>query len=96
MADAPARDTRGFVIATGRQQSVRHFIELSAKALGWGKMHWEGSGLEETGRRGDTGEIVVRIDHVISAQPKWKPYLEIQPKPERNLAGRPSQPWRSL
>ena len=51
-----------FVIATGRQQSVRHFIELSAKALGWGKMHWEGSGLEETGRRGDTGEIVVRID----------------------------------
>ena len=25
-----------FVIATGRQESVRHFIELSAKALHWG------------------------------------------------------------
>ena len=27
-----------FVIATGRQESVRDFIELSARALGWGKM----------------------------------------------------------
>ncbi len=51
-----------FVIATGRQESVRRFIELSAKALGWGPLRWEGSGLEETGRRSDTGAIVVRID----------------------------------
>ena len=28
-----------FVIATGRQESVRRFIELSAKALGWGELH---------------------------------------------------------
>ena len=51
-----------FVIATGRQESVRRFIELSAQALGWGKLRWEGSGIEETGRRDDTGAIVVRID----------------------------------
>ena len=85
-----------FVIATGRQQSVRHFIELSAKALGWGKMHWEGSGLEETGRRDDTGEIVVRIDPRYFRPAEVETLLGIQPKPERNLAGRPSQPWRSL
>ena len=36
-----------FVIATGRQESVRHFIELSANALGWGALQWEGEGLEE-------------------------------------------------
>ena len=51
-----------YVIATGRQESVRRFIELTATQLGWGSMQWEGSGLEEVGRRSDTGAIVVRID----------------------------------
>ena len=51
-----------FVIATGRQESVRRFIELSASALGWGKLQWDGKGLEEVGRRSDTGAVVVRID----------------------------------
>ena len=51
-----------FVIATGRQESVRRFIELTAEQLGWGGMRWEGSGLEETGIRSDTGDVVVRID----------------------------------
>ena len=48
-----------FVIATGRQESVRRFIELTAEQLGWGPMHWDGA--PEVGR-GDTGEVVVRID----------------------------------
>ena len=57
-----------FVIATGRQESVRRFVELSANALGWNKNNsesgivWEGDGLNEVGRRADTGNIVVRID----------------------------------
>ena len=51
-----------YVIATGRQETVRRFIELSAQAIGWGPIIWEGSGLEEIGRRSDTGSTVVRID----------------------------------
>ena len=51
-----------FVIATGRQESVRRFIELSATALGWGGITWDGTGLDEIGRRTDTNEVVVRID----------------------------------
>ena len=51
-----------FVIATGRQESVRRFIELTAQELGWGPVVWEGTSLEETGRRADTGAVVVRID----------------------------------
>ena len=51
-----------FVIATGRQESVRRFIELSAAELGWGAINWDGEGLEEVGRRADTGAVVVRID----------------------------------
>ena len=50
-----------FVIATGRQESVRRFIELAAAELGWGAIEWQGSGIEEVGRR-STGEEVVRID----------------------------------
>jgi GDPmannose 4,6-dehydratase len=56
-----------FVIATGRQETVRRFIELSAEHLGWGGgngpvIQWDGNGIEEVGRRADTGAVVVRID----------------------------------
>tara|TARA_B100001248_G_scaffold5811_1_gene4097 strand:- start:942 stop:2045 length:1104 start_codon:yes stop_codon:yes gene_type:complete len=51
-----------FVIATGRQESVRRFIELTAKELNWGSIIWEGTGVNEIGRREDTNEIVIRID----------------------------------
>ncbi len=57
-----------YVIATGRQESVRHFIELTAKHLNWigrngsQSIIWEGEGLNEVGRRSDNGEIVIKID----------------------------------
>ena len=56
-----------FVIATGRMETVRSFIELCANKLGWNKnsiqgIIWEGVGLNEIGRRADNGEIVVRVD----------------------------------
>ena len=51
-----------FVIATGRQETVRRFIELSASYLGWKGIKWEGSGVEEFGYRKDTNQVVIRID----------------------------------
>jgi GDPmannose 4,6-dehydratase len=51
-----------FVIATGRQETVRRFIELTAVELGWGSIEWRGEGVDETGYRADTGAKVVRID----------------------------------
>ena len=57
-----------YVIATGRQESVRKFIELSAKAIGWNKndseaaIIWEGEGINEVGIRADNGKVVIRID----------------------------------
>ena len=58
---------KDYVISTGRSESVRRFAEISAIHLGWsndGKsgIIWEGSGLEEVGRRADTKEIVIKID----------------------------------
>jgi len=56
-----------YVIATGRQESVRRFVELSANALGWGRGNesgiiWKGKGIDEVGIRSDTGKIVIKID----------------------------------
>ncbi len=57
-----------YVIATGKMVSVREFIELCAKKLGWNKnknesaIKWSGEGINEIGRRVDTNEVVVRID----------------------------------
>ena len=51
-----------YVIATGRQESVRKFIEISADKLGWGGILWEGKGLEEKGRRKDNNSVVVKVD----------------------------------
>ncbi len=56
------KDPIDFVIATGRQESVRRFIELTAKKLNWGSIVWEGKGVDEIGIREDTNEIVIRID----------------------------------
>ncbi len=57
-----------YVIATGKNYSVRYFIEICAKVLGWSKSDskepilWEGEGLDEVGRRPDNGEIIIKID----------------------------------
>ena len=57
-----------FVIATGEMKTVREFIEISSAKLGWNKVNdgpaiiWEGSGVNEIGRRADNNEIVIRID----------------------------------
>ncbi len=56
-----------FVIATGKQISVRRFIELASNEIGWNKDNsngiiWSGEGLDEVGKRADTGETIVRVD----------------------------------
>ena len=51
-----------FVIATGRQESIRKFIELTAKELQWGKIIWKGEGVDEIGIREDTNEVVIKVD----------------------------------
>jgi len=57
-----------FVIATGRMETVRKFIEITADKLGWKSKEkdisiiWEGHGIDEVGKRADTGEVIIRVD----------------------------------
>jgi len=59
---------KDYVISSGRTESVRKFIELSALRLNWNKVPngpgiiWEGSGLNEVGRRADNNSIVIKTD----------------------------------
>jgi GDPmannose 4,6-dehydratase len=52
---------RDFVIATGEQHSVREFVELAARELGFG-VEWRGSGVDEQGVDLATGRVIVRVD----------------------------------
>jgi len=74
-----------FVIATGRQESVRRFIELAAAELGWGGIAWVGEGVAETGVRSDNGATVVRID------PRY-----FRPAEVETLLGDPGKAHRKL
>jgi GDPmannose 4,6-dehydratase len=50
-----------YVIATGHQYSVRHFVEAAALQLGM-NIEWRGSGVDECGVDTKTGNTIVRID----------------------------------
>ena len=67
MVNVTTREPDDYVVSTGRTVSVKRFIEISARFLGWGEENkpsiiWEGEGLNEIGRRADTNEIVIKID----------------------------------
>jgi GDPmannose 4,6-dehydratase len=50
-----------FVIATGEQYSVRHFVEMAGKALGI-DIAWRGRGVEEEGYNRATGRGILRVN----------------------------------
>ena len=80
-----------YVIATGRMETVRKFIEISAQKLNWAKGNddhaiiWEGEGVNEIGRRADTKQVVIRID---------KRYF--RPTEVEQLLGDPSKAYKKL
>ncbi|HUF71739.1 MAG TPA: GDP-mannose 4,6-dehydratase [Gammaproteobacteria bacterium] len=50
-----------YVIATGLQYSVRHFVETAAAALGMA-VEWRGEGVDEAGIDTVSGNTVIRVD----------------------------------
>jgi len=50
-----------YVIATGKQHSVREFCELAFKELGI-ELKWQGQGLEEKGIDKKTNKVIIEID----------------------------------
>lgn len=50
-----------FVLATGRTETVRRFVELAFDHVGR-EIEWQGDGVNEVGRDKKTGKTIVRID----------------------------------
>lgn len=50
-----------YVIATGKQHSVRDFVDTAAEAMGI-SLRWEGKGVEEKGIDTGTGRTIIAID----------------------------------
>jgi GDPmannose 4,6-dehydratase len=52
---------KDYVVATGIQRSVRDFVNVAGKELGF-DIRWEGEGLEEKGYDQKTGRCIVAVD----------------------------------
>jgi GDPmannose 4,6-dehydratase len=50
-----------FVIATGKQHSVREFVEVAAKEVGI-TIRWEGEGVDAKGYDAESGKCIVTVD----------------------------------
>jgi len=68
-----------FVIASGKQHSVREFVTLAAKNVGI-DMEWKKTGVDEQGIDSKTGRVIVRVD------PKY-----FRPTEVETLLGDPSK-----
>jgi GDPmannose 4,6-dehydratase len=73
-----------FVIATGKQISVRDFVVMAGKRADM-NIHFSGSGLDEVGYDKNTGKVVVQVD------PKY-----FRPAEVETLLGDPSKAKRLL
>ena len=59
MLQAKKPDT--YVLATNRTETIRHFVELTCKALGY-QLSWKGEGVDEIGFDENSGKTLVKIN----------------------------------
>ena len=83
-----------FVIATGRQFSVREFVEIAAHELGL-TVQWQGQGVKETGRvvnlTGDRAPAIQEGDRIVAIDPRYFPPTEVE-----TLLGDPARAMEKL
>lgn len=83
-----------YVIATGKQYSVRDFVEQAAPYFGM-RIHWEGEGLNEVGID-QSGQTVVRVDEKYFRPTEVETLLGDPSKAERVLGWKPKYTFEKL
>ena len=73
------RKPENFVIATGRQHSVREFVSIAAADSGM-KLTWTGSGPDEK-VTDENGQVIVAVHPRYCVPRKWKHYWPTRPTP---------------
>jgi GDPmannose 4,6-dehydratase len=84
-----------YVISTGKQHSVREFIELAAKEVGI-SIRWEGRGLEEEGIDAESGEVIVCIDPRYFRPTEVETLLGDSSKARQQLGWKPKTTFKEL
>ncbi len=90
------KEPEDYVIATGKMTSVRKFIEMSAIALNWEGIEWEGKGINEIGRRRDNGQIVIKISKDFYRPAEVEQLLGDASKAHRKLGWQPNHNLNQL
>jgi len=84
-----------FVIATGKQYSVRQFVEEAAPHFEM-LIRWEGDGLNEVGIDVETGKVVVRVDSKYFRPAEVETLLGDATKAKEKLGWKPKTDFKEL
>ena len=93
MMQAPKCDT--YVLATGRSESVRHFVELAFRVVGL-ELAWRGAGTEEIGLEVKTGRTRVRINAAFYRPAEVEKLIGNPTKAKNDLGWQPTTPLEAL
>ena len=83
------------VIATGKQYSVREFIECACDELGF-QLKWQGEGVSEVGIDENSGKVLVRIESKYFRPAEVESLLGDFSKAQRILGWTPKTTFREL
>jgi GDPmannose 4,6-dehydratase len=84
-----------FVIATGKQYSVREFVEEAAPYFGM-KIEWMGDGLNEVGYDWNTKKVVIRVDPKYFRPAEVETLLGDASKAKEKLGWEPKTSFKQL
>jgi GDPmannose 4,6-dehydratase len=84
-----------YVVATGRQRSVREFVESAAGRLGF-DLVWKGRGLAERGVDAATGRTLVKVDRALFRPAEVDSLLGRAAKARRELGWKPRTSFSQL
>ncbi len=77
-----------YIVATGKQHSVRDLVEITAKELDF-DLEWEGESLEEKGIDKKSGNIIIQIDSKYYRPAEVDTLLGDPSKAQKNLGWEP-------
>jgi len=84
-----------YVVATNEMHTVREFIEKSFFHVGI-EIVWEGTGIDEIGKNGATGDIIIRIDECYYRPAEVEQLLGNAAKAKEKLGWKPQVKFEEL
>lgn len=84
-----------YVISTGKQYSVREFVETCAPYFGM-DIEWHGTGLNEIGVDTNTGKVMIKVDPKYFRPAEVETLLGDSSKARKNLGWQPSYTFEDL